>query len=157
MTPTLSNKWLPITCIGSCMFLVSNTTITLLWSQQARWCLSSNFKHEANRQSLFDAGVPRSLVASLSNLSPEPHKGRLIATLKALKTFTLDDDIRAEFGKAHENCRFLVEEEGLIEVALKIIKGIYVLANSSYLDCIRIFSIPTAGKPIVILIPALAI
>lgn len=89
----------------------------------ARWCHSCNLKHEANRAALFDALVPSSLVASLTGCSATDHKMRILATLRAIRSFTLDDDIRTEFGKAHENCRYLVEEERLIPVALALIKG----------------------------------
>lgn len=45
------------------------------------------------------------------------------AACRALRTFTLDDDIRQAFGKAHEHARLLAEEHGLISVALEMIKG----------------------------------
>ncbi|XP_018021493.1 armadillo repeat-containing protein 6 [Hyalella azteca] len=89
----------------------------------ARWCHSCNIKHEGNRQLLFNAGVPHALVTSLQGCSAQQHQGRMVATLKALRSFTLDDDIRVEIGRAHEHCRHLVEEEGLIAVALQVIKG----------------------------------
>ncbi|KAF2351505.1 Armadillo-type fold [Trinorchestia longiramus] len=89
----------------------------------ARWCHSSNIKHEHNRQSLLVAGVARVLVTSLEGCVPQQHEARMLATLRAIRSFTLDDDIRVEIGRAHEHCRHLVEEEGLITVTLHVIKG----------------------------------
>uniref|UniRef100_A0A6A7FR70 Armadillo repeat-containing protein 6-like n=2 Tax=Hirondellea gigas TaxID=1518452 RepID=A0A6A7FR70_9CRUS len=89
----------------------------------ARWCLLSNLKHEVNRQALFAIQLPHSLVGSLHQVDPVQHKTRVLTTLKAIKSFTLDDDIRTEFGKAHDNCRHVVEEEKLIKVSLDIIKA----------------------------------
>lgn len=80
-------------------------------------------KHENNRQSLFEAEVPHLIVSSLRCCEARQHATRMTVTLKALRSFTLDDDIRVEIGKAHDHCRHLVEEEGVIAVALDVIKG----------------------------------
>lgn len=77
------------------------------------------------------------LDANYGRCAPD-HKSRILATLRALRSFTLDDDIRTEFGKAHENCRYLVEEEGLIPVALALIKGdLWCLMAIILLDAIH--------------------
>lgn len=44
-------------------------------------------------------------------------------TSRAIRAFTLDDDMRQEYGKAHEHARLLVEEHGLIPVCLEMIKS----------------------------------
>lgn len=78
-------------------------------------------KHEGNRQSLVAAGAMGSLVALL-----QAHRSNSLvvqAACRALKAFTLDDDIRQEFGKAHEHARLLVEENQLIALSLNLING----------------------------------
>ena len=80
-------------------------------------------KHEGNRRSLFEASLPHYLVTSLSVCSATSHTSRILATLRAIKSFTLDDDMRTEFGKAHENARHMVEEEGLLLTCLQLIRG----------------------------------
>nr|XP_045612554.1 armadillo repeat-containing protein 6-like isoform X2 [Procambarus clarkii] len=86
----------------------------------ARWCIESCVKHERNRQTLVAAG---SLGALVALLHANKSNSRVVrSTCKALRAHTLDDDIRQEFGKAHEHARILVEEHGLIGVCLDMIK-----------------------------------
>lgn len=56
----------------------------------------------------------------------QAHRGipRVVrTTCRALRSFTLDDDVRKPFGKAHEHARLLAEDHGLIAICLDLIKG----------------------------------
>lgn len=86
----------------------------------ACWSIESCVKHEDNRQNLVAAGALSSLV---SLLHANKSNSRVIkTTCKALRAYTLDDDIRQEFGKAHEHARILVEEYSMISVCLEMLK-----------------------------------
>ncbi|XP_042222733.1 armadillo repeat-containing protein 6-like isoform X2 [Homarus americanus] len=86
----------------------------------ARWSTECCLKHEVNRQNLVAAGALGSLVALLQ---AQKSNSRVVkATSKALRAYTLDDDIRQAFGKAHEHARLLAEEHGLIAISLDMIK-----------------------------------
>lgn len=90
---------------------------------QGRWSTECCLKHEQNRQNLVAAGALGTLVAFL-----QAHKSNSKAirtTSKAIRAFTLDDDMRQEYGKAHEHARLLVEEHGLIPICLDLIKSKY--------------------------------
>ncbi|KAG7168597.1 Armadillo repeat-containing protein 6-like [Homarus americanus] len=89
-------------------------------AHRARWSTECCLKHEVNRQNLVAAGALGSLVALLQ---AQKSNSRVVkATSKALRAYTLDDDIRQAFGKAHEHARLLAEEHGLIAISLDMIK-----------------------------------
>lgn len=86
----------------------------------ALWSYECCVKHEKNRQNLVNNGGHGRIVALLKG-----HKdnGAVVkACCKALRAFTLDDDIRVEHGNAHDHARFLVEDYSLIIVTLQVIK-----------------------------------
>ena len=78
-------------------------------------------KHEDNRQSLVSLGVLGILVSMVKAHRTTSKIVRVVC--KAIRAFTLDDDVRQAFGKAHEHARLLAEEQGLIAVCLELIKG----------------------------------
>ncbi|XP_071546624.1 armadillo repeat-containing protein 6 [Panulirus ornatus] len=86
----------------------------------ARWSTECCVKHENNRQNLVAAGAQGALVSLLQTHRTNARVVR--AVCKALRAYTLDDDIRQEFGKAHEHARLLAEEHGLIAMCLEMIK-----------------------------------
>lgn len=78
-------------------------------------------KHEDNRQSLVSLGALGALVSLLQGHRASSKVVR--GACKAIRAFTLDDDVRQAFGKAHEHARLLAEDHGLIAVCLELIKG----------------------------------
>lgn len=86
----------------------------------AQWCMQCCVKHEDNRQSLVSLGA---LGALVSVLQAHRTSSRVVrGVCKALRAFTLDDDVRQAFGKAHEHARLLAEDHNLIAVCLEFIK-----------------------------------
>ncbi|XP_068217257.1 armadillo repeat-containing protein 6 [Palaemon carinicauda] len=86
----------------------------------ARWSVECCLKHEKNRQNLVANG---SLEVLTALLQAQRSCSKVVrATCKALRAFTLDDDIRQEFSKAHEHARQLVEDHDLITICLGILK-----------------------------------
>lgn len=86
----------------------------------AQWCLSCCLKQEDNRQSLVTLGALGALVGVLQAHRGSPRVVR--TTCRALRSFTLDDDVRKAFGKAHDHARLLAEEHGLIKICLDLIE-----------------------------------
>ncbi|XP_047491037.1 armadillo repeat-containing protein 6-like [Penaeus chinensis] len=85
-----------------------------------RWSTECCLKHERNRQTMVTAGSLGILVAFLKG--QKSNSKAIRTTSKAIRAFTLDDDMRQEYGKAHEHARLLVEEHGLIPLCLEMIK-----------------------------------
>ncbi|KAK3861857.1 hypothetical protein Pcinc_032222 [Petrolisthes cinctipes] len=85
----------------------------------AQWCMWCCVKHEGNRQSLVAAGAMGSMVALLQ--AQRSNSLVVRAACRAIKAFTLDDDIRQEFGNAHEHARLLAEGNQLIGLSLNLI------------------------------------
>lgn len=86
----------------------------------AQWAMWGCVKHEDNRQRLVDVGMMGSLVSLMQAQHSDPLVVR--ATCRSLRSFTLDDDIRQAFGKAHDHARLLVEENRLIALSLNLVK-----------------------------------
>ncbi|KOB72932.1 Armadillo repeat-containing protein [Operophtera brumata] len=69
-----------------------------------KWTSNCCVKHEMNRQKLFAKNIPENLKLLLNVTGNEK---LLLETLLVIRRLTLDDDIRHEFGKAHEHAREL--------------------------------------------------
>ncbi|CAH0715057.1 unnamed protein product, partial [Brenthis ino] len=69
-----------------------------------QWISVCCLKHEMNRQKLFAKNISDNLKVLLEK---KENAKLLSETLQAIRRFTLDDDIRMEFGKAHEHAREL--------------------------------------------------
>lgn len=93
---------------------------------QARWSTECCLKHEQNRQNMVTAGALGILVTFLQG--QKSNSKAIRTTSKAIRAYTLDDDMRQEYGKAHEHARLLVEEHGLIPICLEMIKSKLVSA-----------------------------
>ncbi|XP_032521938.2 armadillo repeat-containing protein 6 homolog isoform X1 [Danaus plexippus] len=85
--------------IDSCLDLQNDEIIisTLKWINE---CCT---KHEINRQNLFATNIGKKLKILLGKNNVQ----LLCEVLQVIRKFTLDDDIRVEFGKAHEHARDL--------------------------------------------------
>ncbi|XP_071964906.1 armadillo repeat-containing protein 6-like [Antedon mediterranea] len=80
----------------------------------------TSIMHEMNRQRYVANGLIEKL---LSVLKKENVDCKIVKeACKSLKTLTLDDDIRAPFGKAHEHAKLMVEL-GAIEAMLDTLKN----------------------------------
>ncbi|XP_013168900.1 PREDICTED: armadillo repeat-containing protein 6 homolog isoform X1 [Papilio xuthus] len=72
-----------------------------------KWTAVCCVKHEMNTQMIFGAGIGR----NLNNLLNKTNNIELISEcLQVIRKLTLDDDLRVEFGKAHEHARELGAE-----------------------------------------------
>lgn len=69
-----------------------------------RWTTTCCIKHEMNRQKLFAKNIAENLKLMLNFCGNEK---LLSETLQVIRKLTLDDDVRVEFGKAHEHAREL--------------------------------------------------
>jgi hypothetical protein len=47
----------------------------------------------------------------------------------ALRTLTLDDDVRVPFGKAHNHAKLIVTEAGALKKLLELSSGLYSTAS----------------------------
>ncbi|EFA06986.1 Armadillo repeat-containing protein 6 homolog-like Protein [Tribolium castaneum] len=71
-----------------------------------KWCKECCVMHEMNRQKLIELNI----VNKLSKLLKEGNSHILRDTLLVLRALTLDDDVRVEFGRAHEHARIIATE-----------------------------------------------
>ncbi|XP_045540199.1 armadillo repeat-containing protein 6 homolog [Papilio machaon] len=72
-----------------------------------KWAALCCVKHEMNRQMIFGIGIGR----NLKNLLNKTNNEQLITEcLQVIRKLTLDDDVRVEFGRAHEHARELGAE-----------------------------------------------
>ncbi|CAB3225780.1 unnamed protein product [Arctia plantaginis] len=69
-----------------------------------QWTTACCIKHEMNRQKLFAKNIAENLKLLLNVCGNEK---LLSETLHVVRKMTLDDDVRMEFGKAHEHAREL--------------------------------------------------
>ena len=77
--------------------------------------------HEHNRQGFVDKGIIKALMKTFETYSDD--KSIVMAVCSALRSLTLDDDVRVPFGKAHEHAKMIVTEANALKVILKISKG----------------------------------
>ncbi|XP_023947444.2 armadillo repeat-containing protein 6 homolog isoform X1 [Bicyclus anynana] len=82
-----------------------------------QWTSVCCVKHEMNRQMLFNKNITDNLKKLLER---KENKRILSELLQVIRRFTLDDDIRVEFGKAHEHARDL--GVNLLEILTKLLK-----------------------------------
>nr|XP_026492022.1 armadillo repeat-containing protein 6 homolog [Vanessa tameamea] len=69
-----------------------------------QWISTCCLRHEMNRQGIF----AKNITANLKELLKKSENKKLLSeTLLVIRRLTLDDDIRVEFGKAHEHARDL--------------------------------------------------
>ncbi|XP_033096493.1 armadillo repeat-containing protein 6-like, partial [Anneissia japonica] len=93
--------------------------------------------HEMNRQKYVANGLVEKL---LSVLRDQQVGSQVVAeACKSLATLTLDDDIRAPFGKAHEHAKLMVEL-GAIEVILDALKKPSCQDNSTLYELCSMLS-----------------
>ncbi|XP_045762398.1 armadillo repeat-containing protein 6 homolog [Maniola jurtina] len=100
--------------IKSTLDSIENESILISTLQ---WISVCCIKHEINRQKLFDKNISNNLKKLLMR---KRNKKLLSETLQVIRRFTLDDDIRVEFGKAHEHARDL--GLNLLETLTKLLK-----------------------------------
>ncbi|XP_057663987.1 armadillo repeat-containing protein 6 homolog [Diorhabda carinulata] len=71
-----------------------------------RWIKSCCVLHENNRQNIFDANI----LDKLKDLLNDGSSDILREVLAVCRSLVLDDDVRVEFGKAHEHARIIASE-----------------------------------------------
>ncbi|XP_014665235.1 PREDICTED: armadillo repeat-containing protein 6-like [Priapulus caudatus] len=72
--------------------------------------------HEANRQKFVSSALIPALFNTMGAYGRVPMVVRSVCI--AVKTLTLDDDIRVPFGKAHDTCRSIVEDACSLDLLL---------------------------------------
>ncbi|XP_063919087.1 armadillo repeat-containing protein 6 homolog [Zophobas morio] len=81
-----------------------------------KWCKECCVMHEMNRQNLINLNIVEKLSALLQNGHPSVLKDTLLVS----RALILDDDIRVEFGRAHEHARIIASET--LDYIIKLIK-----------------------------------
>lgn len=90
-----------------------------------KWVKECCILHELNRQQIFNAGILEHLKPHLDDEASTPLLRDVLGVLRGL---ILDDDVRVEFGKAHEHAKAIAGDTLLTITSL--------LKSNSYL---RIF------------------
>ncbi|CAG4972170.1 unnamed protein product [Colias eurytheme] len=84
--------------------LLDNVENQEILKSTLRWMSVCCLKHEINRQKIF----AQNIIENLKKLLKIKGNTKLLSeTLQVIRRLTLDDDIRMEFGKAHEHAREL--------------------------------------------------
>lgn len=74
-----------------------------------KWIRECCIKHEMNRQKIFNAGMLNNLKSVLSK-KDEASVSVVKEVCVVLRALTLDDDIRHEYGKAHEHAAAIARQ-----------------------------------------------
>ncbi|KAG7296672.1 hypothetical protein JYU34_020528 [Plutella xylostella] len=90
-----------IDLINSMLSSVTNEDILV---PLLKWTCVCCVRHEMNRQNLFSKDMIENIKRLLDN---QKNRKILSGTLHLVRVFTLDDDIRVEFGKAHDHSKEL--------------------------------------------------
>lgn len=72
-----------------------------------KWVKECCILHEMNRQQIFDAGVLDHLKQHIDDGASAPLLRDVLGVLRAL---VLDDDVRVEFGRAHEHAKAIASD-----------------------------------------------
>lgn len=72
-----------------------------------KWVKECCILHEMNRQQIFDAGILEHLKPHLDDEASAPLLRDVLGVLRAL---VLDDDVRVEFGRAHEHAKAIASD-----------------------------------------------
>lgn len=80
-----------------------------------KWVKECCIMHEMNRQNIFDAGILDHLKPHLDDEASTPLLRDVLGVMRAL---ILDDDVRVEFGKAHEHAKAIAGDTLLTITAL---------------------------------------
>lgn len=94
-------------------------------------------KHEQNRQDLVKGGVLPLLTGALTQ-----HKSSADLVKEAcasLRVMTFDDDVRVQFGHAHEHAKSIVLEHNGLKIVIEAAKGIILFMGDSAFDSDLIF------------------
>ncbi|XP_058798631.1 armadillo repeat-containing protein 6 homolog isoform X3 [Phymastichus coffea] len=73
-----------------------------------KWIRECCIKHEVNRQKIFSAGILNNLKSILSEKDAKVSVVKEVCVV--LRALTLDDDVRHEYGKAHEHAATIARE-----------------------------------------------
>lgn len=73
-----------------------------------KWIRECCIKHEVNRQKIFSAGILDNLKSVLSEKDAKVSVVKEVCVV--LRALTLDDDVRHEYGKAHEHAATIARE-----------------------------------------------
>lgn len=87
-------------------------------------CINSGcLMNEPNRQFLVENGLCENLMKLIKK--NRKNEGVLCQVCQLIRSLLLDDDLRVEFGKAHEHAKYIAHELNGIDVLLQIGLGIF--------------------------------
>lgn len=87
-----------------------------------RWIKECCIKHEMNRQNLVEAGIIDRIMKILRK--KEKTSSELRDACSVVRALVLDDDVRLEFGKAHEHASQLAKLA--IDILTNLLSGLFV-------------------------------
>jgi len=83
-----------------------------------RWIRECCIKHEANRQKIFETNIFEKLKKILVRTDVDVYE--IKDACSVIRAFVLDDDIRQEYGKAHEHATIMAK--GALEILTGLLK-----------------------------------
>lgn len=89
-----------------------------------RWIRACCIKHEANRQNIFNADIFNRLKKILTRDNATASEVRDACSV--IRALVLDDDIRHEYGKAHEHATVIAR--GALDVLTGLLSSKYYIA-----------------------------
>ncbi|XP_059044835.1 armadillo repeat-containing protein 6 homolog [Achroia grisella] len=84
--------------------LLDNTDSSEVLISTLKWTYHCCTKHEMNRQGLFGKNISKNLKTLLQYRKDVKVA---VAAMRVIRKFTVDDDVRVQFGKAHEHAKVL--------------------------------------------------
>lgn len=90
-----------------------------------RWIRECCIKHELNRQKIFDTNIFEKLKKIL--VRPDVSAQEIKDACSVIRALVLDDDIRHEYGKAHEHATIMAK--GALDVITGLLKSKLYLSS----------------------------
>jgi len=95
-----------------------------------RWIRECCIKHELNRQKIFDTNIFEKLKKILVRVDVDAQE--IKDACSVIRALILDDDIRHEYGKAHEHATIIAK--GALDVITGLLKSKLYLLYKLYLN-----------------------
>lgn len=89
-----------------------------------RWIRECCIKHELNRQKIFDTNIFEKLKKIL--IRADVNAQEIKDACSVIRALVLDDDIRHEYGKAHEHATIMAK--GALDIITGLLKSKYYIS-----------------------------
>lgn len=99
-----------------------------------KWIKECCILHEMNRQKIFDAGILERLKLHLDEEASAPLLRDVLGILRAL---VLDDDVRVEFGRAHEHAKAIASDTLVAITALLSSNCVYFKTKTEFFEMLH--------------------